>query len=206
MRSDSLLKAPPEDRTKYGIVAVDPGHECGIATYHPYPAVPGRNFDTESIILGVDGHEHLHDILRDKFFSYRDFMRDATQPGGPSNVLCIDEIIILVERFEYRKDDVRKREAIDYTAAEYVGVAKLVGAQRYDMTVFQGAAEAKAFWTNDKIRELGLDTRGRSNDEVDALRHLLRYMTFKLNQSWLLMALKPEGRPILTRKKKDSTV
>ncbi len=190
MTTPKLLKPPPPDRTKLAIIAVDPGPGCGIAAYHPYPGAEGYNFDTYTLELGDEGHSWLEATLVGLIENLRYFMRDDP---ATNSVLTTEGVVLICEKFEYRKDDVENRDRINYMAAEYVGVCKFVGQTHEDEVVsfvMQGASEAKGFWVNDKIHRLGL--HGSTRHEMDALRHLLKFMTFNLNQDWLLHALKKE--------------
>lgn len=179
---------PPPERTERVIVAVDPGPHFGIATYHPYPGVEGMNFDLRTENIGKEGHGQIEDFL----LTIHDGMVETARRHRPKTDDVYDDVysVLVIEKFEFRKDDAENRSRIDFTAAEYVGVCRFVGWKLFDEVVMQGASEAKGFWTDDKLRALGLygDTRhGR-----DALRHLLRFMTFRsfMNQKWLLQALK----------------
>lgn len=190
-----LRKLPPDTRMMDAIVAVDPGPGTGIATYHPRPSIQGMNFDVETINLGHDGHLALRDRLRElgAFMAY-----------GSVVTLPPEFVVLIVEPFEFRKDDSDERDKIDYMAAEYVGVAKTVGWETppidqtpgeagygyYDALVTQGASIGKGFWTNDKIAKLFGHLPGASRHDRDALRHLLHYMVFRRRQKWLLDALK----------------
>ena len=126
--------------------------------------------------IGRDGHSYLDIILRDLrgYFSGIEF------------------ITLIIEKFEFRKDDAEFRDRIDFTAAEYVGISKLVGWREYDSTVMQGAAEAKGFWDATKMRQLGLYAPGQRHAN-DAMRHLLKYMAFDRNQKWLFTPLKDKS-------------
>jgi len=186
-----LRVPPPSDRSKLAIIAVDPGPGCGIAVYHPYPAVPGHNFDTQTLNLESDGHGWLYKHLSETIHDLKFFLKDN---GPDQEVSATAGVVLICEKFEYRKDDARERERINFMAAEYVGVCKLL-AQEYERRlllaqdiVMQGASEAKGFWTNFKLAQLGL--HGGSRHEMDALRHLLKFMTFNLHQQWLLKMLK----------------
>lgn len=174
----------PAKRCTDVIMAFDPGPGFGWASYVPYPAVPGMHFDAGVTEISDDGHAAVAYLIND-FRDIRNVHQGAFQV--PDDVV-VDGWIV-AEKFEYRKDDAEQRDRIDFTAAEYVGVIKLIGNQLFpDRVHMQGSSEAKGFWDNDKLREVGLYVPNRH--ARDALRHLLHFMTFTLHQKWLLQALK----------------
>jgi len=179
---------PPKDRTKYAIIAVDPGPGCGIATYHPWPAIPGMNFDTETLELEDDGHLWLNTRLR----QILNELCTPTDDPIAGEAHAVGDVIMVCEKFEFRKDDADQRDKIDFKAGEYVGVAVLTAMMQNISYHLQGASEVKKFWTDNKLRKLELWDSGQSRHERDALRHLLKYMTFGLQQQWLLDGLNPK--------------
>lgn len=93
---------------------------------------------------------------------------------------------VILEPFEFRKDDARYREYIDYSTGEYVGVVKLFCQIYGHELVMQGASVAKGFWTDDKLKRVGLYKLCKNRHERDACRHWLHYVTFTLdNREWL---------------------
>jgi hypothetical protein len=109
--------------------------------------------------------------------------------------LGLDKIIL--EPFTFRKDD-QTRDKIDFTAAEYVGVVRTF-AQLYAVPLVLQQASitvgSTAFWGdsaqgNAKLRKLDLWDSRQAPHGMDALRHLLYYMTFTLNQDVWLQRLK----------------
>lgn len=107
----------------------------------------------------------------------------------------IDDYIIICERFEYQPDK-EGRGGRDYDAAEYVGVVQLWWQKRHHdfnncKLVLQSPSYAvgkQCFWTDNKLRQIGL---WRSvKHERDALRHLLQYLTFKVEDKRFLYKLK----------------
>lgn len=95
---------------------------------------------------------------------------------------------IIVESFEFRKEDAKQREYIDYSTGEFVGVVKLFCNMSETMCFVQSASEGKGFWDDNKLKRVGLYVPG---DELrharDATRHWLHHQTFKIgNQDWLL--------------------
>jgi hypothetical protein len=93
------------------------------------------------------------------------------------------------EKFEFRKDD-QARDKIDYTAAELVGTVKTyAGVEGFDL-IMQGSAliGRTAFWSDDnkKVKQLGLYKPECAPHGMDALRHVLYYVTFTLNDHYYL--------------------
>src|SRR5689334_7476363 len=56
---------------------------------------------------------------------------------------------VVCESFEFRKDDAKHREYIDYSTGEYVGVVKLWCQLTGCYYVMQSASQAKGFWNDD---------------------------------------------------------
>lgn len=107
---------------------------------------------------------------------------------------------IVCERFEFRKDE-RDRAAINYVAAEYVGVVKLFVHQHNVPLIMQQASSTvgrSAFFGdspegNAKLRTLGLWSP--SVHARDATRHYLYYRTFTLRDNSILYQLGPQYWP-----------
>lgn len=98
---------------------------------------------------------------------------------------------VIVESFEFRKEDAQNREYIDYSTGEYVGVVKLFCQITNTAMTVQSASQGKGFWTDDKLKRVGLWTPGKERrHERDATRHWLHYMTFALNDNTWLNKLK----------------
>lgn len=97
---------------------------------------------------------------------------------------------IVYERFEFRHEE-RDRDKIEYISAEYNGVVKLFGQNNHPHVklVEQGASQAKDFFTDDKLRHLGLWVPGKKHAR-DAMRHLLYFITFTQGDKRFLMKLK----------------
>jgi hypothetical protein len=95
--------------------------------------------------------------------------------------------LIVLESFEFRKEDAKNREYIDYSTGEFVGVVKLYCDLTTTSLHMQSASEAKGFWDDDKLKRVELWVPGDANRHVrDATRHWLHYQTFKANDlRWL---------------------
>lgn len=106
--------------------------------------------------------------------------------------LLSGDVLFVVEGFEFRQDDSQTRDKIDYTAAEVIGVLRTVALDRARTTLIkQGAAKGKGFWTDEKLKKMGLWVPGNKH-AMDALRHVLTYRLFTLNHKELLEPFRPE--------------
>jgi len=97
---------------------------------------------------------------------------------------------VVCESFEYRQN--QDRTTVSLVSVEYIGVLKLIEQDRsytFNKVVWQTAAKGKAFWTDDKIKKLGLWWPGHKH-AMDALRHLLYYRAFELGDKDLFQKLK----------------
>lgn len=160
------------------IIAIDPGPRSGFAV-----RLASGKVLTFIRDLTIEGRPHvtLDAIMRD--------MLDIYFP---------DKIIL--EPFEFRKDDIRNREKIEFETAEYVGVVK-AHTQKYGIPlILQGASLATSgFWSDKKkIKATGLwdpkATNHQNSHHMVALSHLLYYITFTLNDPTYLNVLKPEDK------------
>jgi hypothetical protein len=142
------------------IVAFDPGGTTGWAQWS------GGGLDGFSLRKGGDGF-------------------DSGQMGGQEHhqelydFLCFaqtHDFIVVTESFEYRQ---QQRPTVVLVSKEYIGVMKLFIARRKVKSplVQQTAGKVKPFWTDDKLKKLGLWNGGHPHAN-DAMRHLLHYMTF----------------------------
>jgi hypothetical protein len=85
----------------------------------------------------------------------------------------LDPAVVISERFQFRPVD-KNRQRIVLDSREYIGVAKLYCQRNRKPFVLQTPAEAKGFWTDDKIRKLDLWIPSHPH-AMDATRHLLYY-------------------------------
>lgn len=88
-----------------------------------------------------------------------------------------DNVTVVMERFNFRMNE-RDRTKIDYTPAEVIGVVKFwVAAHGLAKLEMQMAAEGKAFWSDEKLRTIGLYLPSLPH-AMDATRHVLQYISF----------------------------
>jgi hypothetical protein len=159
-------------------MSIDPGPHTGIVKYYPDRRV-GNAFVFNTLDFTDKG---MHDANLAHSTIY-DMLLDEVHTGDTD--IC--------EKFEYQKEKAKFREHLNFDAAEYVGVVK-VWFQRqgtFDDIKFVMQSPSTAvgdscFWTDDKLKKLGLYKQTLSRHERDALRHLLYYLAFtKGEQSWL---------------------
>lgn len=101
---------------------------------------------------------------------------DALHMGAPYD-------LIIYESFLYQH-----RDKVDLRPVEAIGVIKLYAEVKNIRTVSQTPATGKRFWTDPKIKKLGLWQPSQVHG-MDAMRHLLYYMAFELKRVELLEAL-----------------
>ncbi len=92
--------------------------------------------------------------------------------------------MIVYESFLYQR-----RDKVDLRPVEAIGVIKLYAERTSTPILSQTPAQGKRFWTDKKIKKLGLWEPGEPH-AMDALRHLLYFRAFKLNDETLLERLK----------------
>jgi hypothetical protein len=145
------------------IISLDPGTTTGVVKY--VRADDKENYYPEQI-----GPEEHHKRLYDMLVEFR-----------PAHVVY--------EQFEFRPNPGRKLVVLD--SREYIGIIKLYSQTELRSVTIksQTASQAKAFWTDDKIKTLALWTPGKKH-AMDAMRHILYYQTFTLGWKELLDPLK----------------
>lgn len=88
--------------------------------------------------------------------------------------------VVVCEGFYYQR-----RDKVVLTSKEVIGIVKLWCHQFDKEYVEQTPSMGKKFWSVDKVKKLGLWVP-RQVHAMDALRHLLYYMTFtKEDHRWL---------------------
>lgn len=94
---------------------------------------------------------------------------------------------IVCESFEFRKEDAKNREYIDYSTGEFVGVVKLYCQLTQVPRYTPSASIGKGFWDDDKLKRVGLYVPGKEQRHVrDATRHWLHFQTFTVHDNtWL---------------------
>lgn len=99
----------------------------------------------------------------------------------------VEPDMIIYEDFLYQ----RRRDKVVLTPVEVIGVLKLYANLNEVLIRKQSAAIGKSFWTDRKIKKLGLWREG-SVHAMDALRHLLYFRAFSLKDQSLLRRLKDD--------------
>ena len=167
MSNSSLYRDTKLGDHRVKILSLDPGGTTGWAVWNGEYLVPGpKGFNSGQI----GPHEHHLDLY---------------------NFLCFEQthdFVVVCESFEYRNE---QRVNVELISREYIGVAKLFTAerQRGKKLILQTAGKVKPFWSDDKLRKLGLWSVGRKHAN-DAMRHLLHYMVFELERTDILRMLK----------------
>jgi hypothetical protein len=142
------------------VIALDPGGTTGWAVW---TMEANGDMDWHLGQLGPeDHHELLYALLE------RETIHDFT-------VVC--------ESFEFRQS--RQRDNINLMSREYIGIAKLYEQERKNPVVFQTAAMAKSFVTDQKLKSMHLWHPGKKH-AMDAMRHLVYYLVNKEKQYNLL--------------------
>lgn len=162
--------------------AIDPGPHTAFVEWNPRDDV--YVFETLDFTT-FDASKSKYNAPHEELWAYL------------NRSLWWDELTLICEKFEYQKEKAQEREALNYDAAEYVGTVKtwyyVKAESEFDQCklVMQSPSMAvgkSCFWTDDKLKKLGL---WRSiKHERDALRHLLYYRTFTLGDQSLLYKLK----------------
>lgn len=152
------------------IVALDPGGTTGVAIYTHSADTASGAFHNERIVrkqLGPDRHHvELWKLLTSE---------------NPDVIVC--------ESFEFRQFDKKDRHNIVLVSKEYIGIVELYCAMTGKEHKPQTASVGKAFWSDDKIKRLGLWVPGNPHS-MDATRHLLHYLTFEMNLKLFLTLLR----------------
>jgi hypothetical protein len=165
------------------IIGMDPGGTTGLAWWIPMRHTEERIADDH---WGIKQMEKCNEDLPLKYLMmHLSSLTTAVEPflGYPT-------IHLVYEPFEFRKDD-SHRDKIDYTPAEVVGALRYWMVDRPHIKLVRSPASlGKGFWTDEKIKKLGLWESG-SRHAMDAMRHLLRYRAFELNHLQLFEPLKP---------------
>lgn len=94
--------------------------------------------------------------------------------------------VIVCESFVY----ITKQSHADLIPVEMIGVIKMYAEVSQCRLVFQRPHIGKAFWTDDKIKAIGLWAKGKPHG-CDALRHLLTYLTAQGNDTWINLLKEP---------------
>jgi hypothetical protein len=147
------------------IMGIDPGGTTGLATYDMV------DDHWEVWELGPEPHHwELHELL------------------------MFDTATVVCESFQYQRRELDKGVSLVLDSVEYIGIVKLVlgGSQHLVFqTPAQGKVTAKNFWTDEKLKQLGLYEKTNSAHQRDAVGHILYYVTFTLKDDRFLRRLAP---------------
>jgi len=166
------------------ILAVDPGGDTGLAMF---------SYPTKTWKTTVLPYEPL--VLYGFFLSW------LTTYKGQATVIG--------ERFDYRPigkynfGGSRAVPKVDLTPREVIGILKLACAQFDVEIIWQAPADVngqqggdgkdqEVFWTDERVKKLGLYKPGHVH-EMDAVKHILYYRAFKLDETRLFNALRIPG-------------
>lgn len=128
------------------------------------------------------------------------FYNEWAEPDGPywtSEVAGLKALWNIIheeapyDRVVYESFLYQRRDKVDLRPVEAIGVIRLYCILSDIIPVAQTPAHGKRFWTDDKIKKIGLWEPGKVH-AMDALRHLLYYQAFQLNQTHLLERLKDD--------------
>lgn len=145
------------------VIALDPGETTGYAIYSQYTRHGGVDRSLTTAQLGADPHHReLYVMLN---------------AANPNVVVCED--------FKYQ----RGAGGHNLTPVEYIGVCKLWTAERSIPLVLQGRS-LKTLWDDGKIKKLGLWKPAQPH-AMDALRHMLYYVTLTIGDNYYLKRLEP---------------
>lgn len=184
------------------ILALDPGGTTGTCLFLPPKEVVRDTKQLRGCFayteIGPDEHhlvldQFLHQCLMLGTEAAKDQMSRFALPPTTS-ASRTPKLTVVNERFEYRKEDSRHREKIEYISAEYVGVVKRFARLNYrNVEYVEHSPSLKdGFWKNpEKIKMLGLWAPGKRH-AMDALRHLLYHITFTLSDRSLYKFLQPK--------------
>lgn len=93
----------------------------------------------------------------------------------------VEPTCIIYERFDYRPH----QKTADLTPVEVIGVLKLYAQLRpvVDLVPQQQLKGNRGFWTDDKLKNIGLYHSGEHGHSNDAVRQMLYYVTFTLQDT-----------------------
>lgn len=94
--------------------------------------------------------------------------------------------IIICESFQNMSD--LQQEATT-KPLEYIGIVKLYQQVSYCKLGMQGANAGKEFWSDEKLKKVGLYEKGRPHSN-DATRHFLYFWTFTIRKNEFLISLR----------------
>lgn len=94
--------------------------------------------------------------------------------------------VVIYERFDYRPH----QPNVDLIPVELIGVIKLYCQKHLCQEVPQKQLKGhRGFWTDDKLKALGLYKVGQQGHSNDALRQMLFFITFDLGNDYYVQQL-----------------
>lgn len=180
------------------LIGIDPGGTTGLAVWSPdkrgHPDLSSGPYVSKSMTK-AHGDYWFIQVPTNTDAEYHDFGKFLVYLVD--GMCRMDDTMVVLEDFDFRQDDGVEfggkagRPKIEYMSAEIVGVVKYLSIQhRFSMTK-QNAGTGKAFWDDDKIKRCELWWPGHKHS-MDALRHLLRYRTFVMNDQTMLYELRED--------------
>lgn len=123
--------------------------------------------------------------LEDGYFSHAQLGPKPHHLELWNRLLATEPSVVVCETFKYYPGQTHTV----LVSVEYIGVAHLYCQVSGAPLVFQSPSQAKKFWTNDKLKSLGLFIPGKVHS-MDATRHLLYYVTMTLKDNRYILKLR----------------
>lgn len=143
------------------ILALDPGGTTGLCRglYHDHVL----KLTPDQRVLGMQ-----------EMYEYLDLFLDSMY-----------QVEVIYEDFSYRN---RARTGLDLTPVKLIGIIELFRDRHEPLVGFhkQSAATGKGFFTDDKLKDLGVYVKGKQHGR-DATRHLLQWANFGAGSAFINM-------------------
>ena len=110
-----------------------------------------------------------------------------------SYLQTLDPETVVCEDFKWRPHLQPGRgaeRAIELVSVEYIGITRLWTLDKGRELVLQQPSQGKQFWTDDKLKKIGVYKPGMPH-AMDAVRHVLYYVSFTLQDRHYINMLKP---------------
>lgn len=161
---------------RYSVVGLDPGSTTGVAIFH----YVSPNVQNTSHIHGAGNLRNSWEFKQLSLTNHHKDLYELLINYDPDYVVC--------ESFEFRQFD-GNRTGIVLDSREYIGVAKLYCQLTKKPLTLQTASVGKAFWTDAKLKKIGLWQVGQKHAN-DALRHVLYFTMQHLQLQDYVLALR----------------